>query len=104
VFSGNVVLPAKSEYVVGFRSTEYVRVGSNLPFFTKVLVMPPCELVIDNNATGLRAIVDASFGAVGNGKPVDGKPERTQWSFDTPMLPGQGFTVRFSRTKETASA
>lgn len=96
-FADQVLVPGNGSYGIQFRSTEYVRLGSILPFFAKRLVVPPCELSIKNQVDGVRAFVDASFCAVGSGKPDPAEAGVTTWSFDQPMLSGQGFTVRFSK-------
>jgi len=96
-FTDEVVVPGNGSYRVEFRSTEFVRLGSILPFFAKRLVVPPCELRIKNQVERLRAFVDASFCQAGPGKPDPDEAGVTKWSFDKPMLSGQGFTVRFSK-------
>lgn len=96
-FKDEVLVRGNGAYKVEFRSTEFVRVGSILPFFAKRLVVPPCELSINIQAAGLRPIVYASFCEAGDGTLDLKEPGVTKWSFDSPMLSGQGFTVRFSK-------
>jgi hypothetical protein len=86
----------QSAYQFVFKSTEYFRVGSIVPFFAKYPVELTTLTVFYPKAS-LNIIVDfpANKDSELHGRQVaEGELEYT---FPIPILPGQGFTVRFPR-------
>ena len=91
----------QASYEIHTESEELVSEGSILPFFAKHLVLVT-TLTIEYPIDRLNVWVELSLGPdkTEEGKPLaDGKGK--SWEFD-PLLPGQGFTVRF-RSKVAAA-
>lgn len=91
-------------YAIHAESVELVRDGSILPFYAKHPVLHT-TLTVEYPVDRLDVWVELSLGALDpseEGTPLeDGRGWK--WEFARPMLPGQGFTVRFAR-KEAATA
>jgi hypothetical protein len=90
-------------YAIHTESEELVTEGSILPFFAKHPVLKT-TLTIEYPIDRLNVLVELSLGPdkTDEGKPLEnGKGKR--WEFPDPMLPGQGFTVRFRRIPTAAA-
>lgn len=94
VFDEVVKLPGREALQFTIRSTELIRNGSIVPFFTTQPVLETF-LIIKYPVKLLNVWVDFSSEDVGGGTALlvgEGK----QWTLKKPLLPGQGFTVRFA--------
>jgi hypothetical protein len=80
-----------------FKSTEYFQVGAIIPFFAKY----PVELTtlrVEYPKEILKVVVDFPADEHSELLPQEGSAEgRREFVFPLPILPGQGFTVRFPR-------
>ena len=91
-------------YTIHTESEELVIEGSILPFFAKHPVLRT-TLTIEYPMDRMNVLVELSLGPdkTDEGTPLDhGKGKR--WEFPDPLLPGQGFTVRFRRIPQPAHA
>jgi hypothetical protein len=79
-----------------FCSTEYFHVGSIVPFFAKYLVEKTTLRVIYPKET-LQVIVDFPANNVSELHPDQEPSGDDSYTFPKPILPGQGFTVRFPK-------
>jgi hypothetical protein len=79
-----------------FKSTEHFRIGSIVPFFaTYPVETASFKVVYPKNE--LKVIVDFPANDVSQLTPTSTSHDRDVYEFPKPILPGQGFTVRFSR-------
>jgi hypothetical protein len=83
------------------RSTELIRTGSIVPFFATQPVLKT-TLIVKYPKASLDVWVDFSFDDAGDGEPVG--DEGKKWELSKPLLPGQGFTVRFADKSATSSS
>jgi hypothetical protein len=84
-------------YGIHIESEELVPEGSILPFFAKHPVLKT-TLTVEYPIDQLKVVVEPSLAAdkTDEGTPLeDGNGKR--WEFPDPLLPGQGFTIRFRR-------
>ena len=101
VFRKNVAIPAVrgSAYRFSFQSVECFRDGSIVPFFAKLPVLAT-TLTVQYPVARMKVIVDLSFGDI----KKDAQPIKfaggVQWVFNKPILPGQGFTMRFVKSRK----
>ncbi|MGH8602523.1 MAG: hypothetical protein ACREXR_07030 [Gammaproteobacteria bacterium] len=85
--------PDRYAYECSMKSVECLVYGAIVPFFTKSLVLdttltvvcPPEISVFVDFPSSDKEIEPQKF------------PEKTVWKFAEPLLPGQGFTIRFQR-------
>jgi hypothetical protein len=86
--------PNMTTFKFEVESEEYLPDGSIVPFFAKYPVLNT-TLTVHYPVHTMKVIVELSLGDVPNPALLDhGEGER--WTFDKPMLPGQGFTIRFA--------
>jgi len=81
-----------------FTSTEYFHVGSITPFFAEYLV-ELTTLRVDYPKDILRVIVDLPANKVSELQPSEVDAAGCKFVFPIPILPGQGFTVRFAKVE-----
>jgi hypothetical protein len=82
-----------------FRSTEHFHVGSIVPFFAKYLVEVTSLRVIYPKDK-LRVIVDFPANKISELQPERPANGDDTYVFPEPILPGQGFTVRFPKAED----
>lgn len=85
-----------SAYQFVFTSTEYFHVGSIVPFFAKYPV-EVTTLRINYPKDILKVIVDLPANRESELQPTEVDSAGCKYEFPIPILPGQGFTVRFPR-------
>jgi len=90
-------------YAIHTESDELVTEGSILPFFAKHPVLKT-TLTIEYPIDRLNVLVELSLGPdmTKEAKLLDNGAGK-RWEFPNPLLPGQGFTVRFRRIAGAAS-
>jgi hypothetical protein len=99
IFSKSFGIPVhktRSALEFVFRSTEHFHVGSIVPFFAKYLV-EGTTLRVFYPKDKLRVIVDFPANKESEFLPKKESSDNDYYEFPTPILPGQGFTVRFPK-------
>lgn len=105
-FRKTVTIPPHNgpAYAIHGESEELVRDGSILPFYAKYPVLRT-TLAVEYPADRMDVVVELSLGPLDPSEVGTPLPAGRgwKWEFARPMLPGQGFTVRFAR-KQAATA
>ena len=102
-FSHHVMIPARQgspAFAFHIESEEFLPDGSIVPLFAKYLVLST-TLTVNYPVDALSVFVDLSFGDLAEPTIL---PDGMKWEFNKPMLPGQGFTIRFATKAPQAPA
>lgn len=102
-FSKHVMIPARQgspAFEFHSEAEEYLPDGSIVPYFAKFPVLS-MTLIVHYPVDQMSVFVDLSFGDLAEPTILDGRKGK-KWEFNKPMLPGQGFTVRFATKAPSA--
>lgn len=96
-FSNCVTIPAAigPSHRFTTKSVECFHDGSIVPFFSYYPVLSTTLIVLDLTHR-MNVIVDLSFGDIKKDTELSTVTNGQKWVFKKPMLPGQGFTMRFA--------
>jgi hypothetical protein len=98
IFSKTVKIPVHSgpAYRFSVESVECFRDGSIVPFFATYPVLAT-TLTVFYPVDRMKVFVDLSFGDIDTDAERIPLSNGVQWAFNKPMLPGQGFSMRFAK-------
>ena len=104
-FSKHVTVPGganKPSFEFLIESEEFFPDGAIVPFFAKYPVLHT-TLTVLYPIDQMDVFVDISIGHLDEPAILDDRAGKT-WKFGKPMLPGQGFSVRFATKRARAGA
>lgn len=91
------------QYRFSVESEECFRDGSIVPFFTRFAVLKT-TLTVHYPVESMDVFVDFSLGDIEDDARCEQLATGREWRLNRPMLPGQGFSIRFAKKRPKTKA